>query len=158
MNLMIVTGRLVRDPVIRNSKKSGRIFCSMRFCITGDYRGTENERETEFIDMLAFGSKAQVMAAKLRKGMRLLVNGSFKIYESIDQYGQKQERFYLRVKSYEMIDSHVTQEPIEDLTDGSGNLLIPKEITDSLIRQVDAADEDLPIDYLERSIDDLLQD
>lgn len=158
MNLMIVTGRLVRDPVIRNSKKSGRIFCSMRFCITGDYRGAENERETEFIDMLAFGSKAQVMAAKLRKGMRLLVSGSFKIYESIDQYGQKQERFYLRVKSYEMIDSHVTQEPIEDLTDGSGNLLIPKEITDSLIRQVDAADEDLPIDYLERSIDDLLQD
>lgn len=156
MNIMIVTGRLVKDPALRSSKKSGRIFCAMRFCIMGDYRGVEHERETEFIDMLAFGKKAQTMAAKLRKGMKMLVMGTLKTYESVDPYGQKQERFYLNVRSYEMIDSHITAEPIEDLSDSSGNLLIPKEITDSLIKQIDANDEDMP--YLERSIDDLFQD
>lgn len=156
MNQVFITGRMVRDPVMRQSKKSGRIFCSMRFCIEGKYRGTGVERETDFIDMLAFNNLGQTMHSKLRKGMRLLIIGSLKAYEFVDPYGQKRDRTYVLAKAYEMIDSHYAQEPIEDLSDSSGNLLIPKEITDSLIRQIDATDEDMPKDILERSIDDLL--
>ena len=43
----------------------------MRFCIQGDYRGKEHERETDFIDVLAFGTKAQAMNQHIRKGMRM---------------------------------------------------------------------------------------
>lgn len=158
MNIGIYTGRMTRDPIMRHSKKSGRIFCSMRFCIQGDYRGKEHERETDFIDVLAFGTKAQVMNQHIRKGMRLLLLAGLKSYERIDPYGQKRTEWYLVVKSYEMIDSRELREPIEDLSDSSGTLLIPKEITDSLIKQIDTKDEDVPEEFadVERSIDDLL--
>ena len=36
------------------------------------------------------------------------------------------------------------------------NLLIPREITDILFKQIDARDEDIP-DFNERDIDDLFQ-
>ena len=154
MNLMIITGRLVKDPVIRQSRKNGKTFCSMRFAIMGDYRGSNLERETDFVDMLAFGAKGQAMGLKLKKGMRLLITARLKTYEKVDAYGQRTDRFYLRVMSYEMIDSRVLKEPIEDLYDSSGELVIPKEITDSLVKQIDSTDEDLP--YMEH-LDDLLQ-
>ena len=155
MNQVTVTGRMVRDPEMKVSKKSGKQFCSMRFAIQGEYRGRGTQRETWFVDVLAFDSRAQAMYRNVRKGMRMLLSAAINVYDYIDVYGQKQERMCLIVKSYEMIDSREFKEPIRDLSDSTGELLIPKEITDSLIRSVDAKDEDVPYEYAERSADDL---
>lgn len=156
MNNFVGSGYLCADPEMKNSKKTGKVFCKLRWCIQGDYRGQHTEREADFIDVLAFGDRGQTMNRNLRKGMRVLIRGSLKTLTRIDPYGQKRRDIYIIAKEYEMIDSHHTREPIEDLSDSSGSLLIPKEITDSLIKQVNAADEDMPLEYSERRFDDLL--
>ena len=156
MNMIIVTGRLTKDPAMRTSKKTGKMFCAMRFAIQGDYRGKNVARDTDFVDVLAFKDKGETMYKHLRKGMRVLIRGYLKVFETHDAYGQKLERIYICVNGYEMLDSHYLKEPIEDLSDSSGELLIPKEITDSLIRQVNAKDQDVPVEFAERSVDDLL--
>ena len=156
MNWLLVTGRVAADPVMRTGRKMGKQFCKMRFCITGDYRGQNLERETDFVDVLAFGDRGQTMFKHMRKGMRVLLIGSLKTYVRVDVYGQKISSTYIHMRSYEMIDSHFVKPPIEDLSDNSGNLLIPKEITDSLVKQVNAEDEDMPSGYGERGLDDLL--
>ena len=157
MNLVLVTGRMTRDPIMRQSRHSGRVFCSMRFAIEGDYRG-KADRRTNFIDLFAFGEKGRVMNKFVKKGMRMLLMASIDVYEGRDAYGYKKDVVCLVVKSWEMIDARDFKEPIEDLSDSKGNLLIPKEITDSLIKQIDTKDEDIPDDFvdLERRADDLL--
>jgi len=158
MNLVIVTGRMARDPIMRQSRKTGKVFCSMRFCIEGDYRGNQVERTAQFVDVLAFGDKGRSMQKYIRKGMRMLLLASIDIYDSVDPYGQKRQSFSLTVKSYEMIDSRYTENPIRGLSDGDGTYLIPREITDSLVKQVDTKDEDVPDEFsdVEGSADDLL--
>ena len=158
MNLVMITGRMVRDPVMRQSKKSGRAFCSMRFAIEGDYRGAALGRTTSFVNMIAWGDRGRGMFQQLRKGQRMLVRGSIEVYDSYDAYGQKRESVQIFVKEYEMIDSRMLKAPVDGLADGDGNRLIPAEVTDSLIRQIDTRDEDVPeefADIAERRPDDL---
>lgn len=157
MNWVIVSGRLCRDPEMKASQKTGKMFCLMRFAIEGDYRGVKRERETNFVDMMAFDKRGETMHRYLRKGMRCIMLGELKVYDRVDAYGNKREHVVIVVRTYEMIDSHVTKEPIEDLMSADGTYLIPKEITRNLIRQIDTADEDVPEEFVERGVDDLLQ-
>jgi hypothetical protein len=149
-------GRLVRDPEMRESKKSGRLFCSMRVAVDGGYRGYKMDKKTTFFSVLAFGDKGRKMHNHLRKGQRCIFFGTLDCYERVDIYGNKQEVYCIVAYQYEPIDYREIKEPIEDITDADGKLIIPKEITDHLVKQIDATDEDVPDDFAERRIDDFL--
>ena len=157
MNFVLVTGRVVKNPEIRVGTKSGRTFCITRFCILGEYRGKNIETEVEFVDVLTFGAKAKVIQERLKKGQKALIAGSLRIYDRVDAFGNKRQEYCIICRHFEPLDYMEIKEPIQDLHDSSGNLLIPKEITDSLIRQVDYQDVDIPNDIMERSADDLLK-
>lgn len=157
MNLVIAIGNAVRDPVMRQGRKSGNMFCVFRLAINGEYKGPDIERKVAFVDFLAYGKKGNAIHRNLKKGQRMAVVGELITYISMDHVGNKLERTAVQVKDFEITNGIKAKDPIRDLTDSYGEPLIPKAVSDHLIKQIDyKTDEDLPGELLdEGALNDL---
>jgi len=142
------------DPVMRTSRRTGKVFCTFRMAIEGAYRGPETPRETDFVNVVAFGKAAKALLDHLAKGAFISIRGVLKNRPWIDPIGNKRQETVVVVKEYLIHEWMKKSNPFESLADANGDLLIPREITESLFRQVDAGDEDMP-DNDERNMDDL---
>ena len=154
MNIVIMQGRPTNDPQIKNSKRTGKVFCTFRLAVDGPYRGPDAPKETDFFSIVAFGSTAQALLKHLAKGAYVTIRGELKNRSWIDNVGNKRNEDVIIVREYNIHEWMKKSKQFESLADANGELLIPREITESLFRQIDARDEDIP-DWNERDIDDL---
>ena len=154
MNIVFMQGRPTNDPKIKNSKRTGKVFCTFRIAVDGPYRGPELPRETDFFNVVAFGGAAQALLKHLAKGAFVTIRGELKNREWIDNIGNKRSENVIVVREYLIHEWMKKSKQFESLADANGELLVPREITESLFRQIDAGDEDIP-DWNERDIDDL---
>ena len=144
MNIVIVSGNACRDAEAKVSTKSGKPFTVFRLAVDGGYRGAGIPHETDFITCMCFGKSGETLHRTVKKGMRIAIIGKLKTYDRIDQFGSKRQETVIKVVTYEWVDLRRDTNPLEDLADSEGEYLIPREITRSLLRQIDATDEDIP--------------
>lgn len=85
INVVAITGRLVRDPELRFSK-SGIAFCSFTLAVDRTFKSASGEREADFINVVAFRKTAELAAEYLRKGSMAGVSGRLQTrsYENND--------------------------------------------------------------------------
>ena len=70
LNHIVLMGRLTRDPELRRTG-SGVAVATMRIAVDRDYASSNGERETDFIDVVAWRNTAEFVSkyfAKERKG------------------------------------------------------------------------------------------
>lgn len=156
MNIVLMQGRPTDDPRMKNSKRTGKVFCTFRLAVDGPYRGPDAPKETDFFNIVAFGNTAQALLKHLAKGAYISIRGELKNRSWIDNIGNKRTENVIVVREYNIHEWLKKSKQFESLADSNGDLLIPREITDSLFKQIDARDEDIP-DFNERDIDDLFQ-
>ena len=154
MNIVIMQGRPTDDPLMRTSKRTGKVFCTFRMAVDGPYRGKDAPKEVDFFRVVAFGKSASALLEHLAKGAFITIRGTLHNRSWVDQIGNKREETCVIVKEYVIHEWLKKSKKFESLADANGDLLIPREITESLFKQIDATDEDVP-DYNERDIDDL---
>ena len=154
MNIVLMQGRPTDDPRMKNSKRTGKVFCTFRLAVDGPYRGPDAPKETDFFNIVAFGNTAQALLKHLAKGAYISIRGELKNRSWIDNIGNKRTETVIVVREYNIHEWLKKSKQFESLADSNGDLLIPREITDSLFKQIDARDEDIP-DFNERDIDDL---
>lgn len=154
MNIVLMQGRPTDDPRMKNSKRTGKVFCTFRLAVDGPYRGPDAPKETDFFNIVAFGNTAQALLKHLAKGAYISIRGELKNRSWIDNIGNKRTENVIVVREYNIHEWLKKSKQFESLADSNGDLLIPREITDSLFKQIDARDEDIP-DFNERDIDDL---
>lgn len=154
MNIVLMQGRPTDDPRMKNSKRTGKVFCTFRLAVDGPYRGPDAPKETDFFNIVAFGNTAQALLKHLAKGAYISIRGELKNRSWIDNIGNKRTESVIVVREYNIHEWLKKSKQFESLADSNGDLLIPREITDSLFKQIDARDEDIP-DFNERDIDDL---
>lgn len=154
MNIVFLQGRPTRDPEMKNSKRTGKVFCTFRLAVDGQYKGPDNPRETDFFNIVAFNNTAQALLKHLAKGAYVTIRGELKNRSWIDNIGNKRTETVIVVREYNIHEWMKKSKKFESLADANGELLIPREITESLFKQIDASDEDIP-EYNERDIDDL---
>ena len=156
MNIILIQGRPTNEPMMKHSKRNGKVFCTFRLAVDGPYHGPDKPRDTDFFDVVAFGSQAETILKHLAKGAYITIRGSLKNRTWIDAVGNKQWRDVIVVKEYNIHEWMKKSKRFESLADANGELLIPREITESLFKQINADDVDIP-EYNERDIDDLFQ-
>lgn len=72
MNKAILMGRLTKDPEVRYSNK----MAIARYSLAVDRRRTSNEEQnTDFINIVAFGKSGEFAEKYLHKGTKVLVTG-----------------------------------------------------------------------------------
>ncbi len=88
LNHITVMGRLVADPELRNTD-SGTPVCSFRIACDRDYKPKDGERETDFINVVAWRSTAEFVSKFFSKGRMAVVDGRLQIRSYTDKEGNK---------------------------------------------------------------------
>ncbi len=88
LNVIVVMGRLVRDPELRRTN-SGTAVTSFTLAVDRDFKGQDGERETDFIDVVAWKATAEMAAKFFTKGRMAAVKGRLQLRDWTDKTGAK---------------------------------------------------------------------
>ena len=89
MNVVILIGRLTKDPEIRYSQGAPQT-CISRFSIAVNRRfKREGDSDADFFDCTAFGKTAEFMEKYLHKGTKILLQGRIENNNYVNRDGQK---------------------------------------------------------------------
>lgn len=88
MNITMLVGRLTKDSELRfteNEKKVG----NFTLAINRDYKNTNGEYETDFINCVVFGEQAETLNKYTQKGDLIGVQGRLQTRNYEDKEGKK---------------------------------------------------------------------
>ena len=89
LNHIIIMGRLVRDPELRRTG-SGVAVASFSLAVDRDYSPRDGgERETDFIDCVAWRQTGEFVSKYFTKGRMAVVSGRLQIRSWTDKDGNK---------------------------------------------------------------------
>lgn len=89
LNHIVLMGRLTRDPELRRTG-SGLAVTSFSLAVERDFGSREsNERETDFIDIVAWRNTAEFVSKYFTKGRMAIVSGRLQIRNWTDKDGGK---------------------------------------------------------------------
>lgn len=150
-NKVFLTGRPTREPEIQRSQK-GKVYCKIRLAVDRPWRGKNVPRQTDFFDVVFYDNKAQFVFNNVAKGALVNIWGRLEQSDYINNVGTKVETVAVIAQEIEVVEwLRKTNRPNVDIEDANGDLLIPREITKSLIKQIEVTDEDIPDELLGRS-------
>jgi single-strand DNA-binding protein len=89
LNRVILIGRLTRDPELRVTSQSGVPMASFSIAVDRPYQSQSGQRETDFIDCVAWRRLAETVAEHMRKGRLIAVDGRLQIRNYETQDGQR---------------------------------------------------------------------
>lgn len=88
LNKIILMGRLTRDPELRHTESRTPV-CSFSLAVDRDFKTQGGERETDFIDIVAWRSTAEFVSKYFTKGRMAVVEGRLQIRDWTDRDGGK---------------------------------------------------------------------
>ena len=88
LNKIILMGRLTRDPELRRTG-TGTAVTSFSLAVDRDFKSQSGEKETDFIDIVAWRSAAEFVSKYFTKGRMAVVEGRLQIRDWTDKDGGK---------------------------------------------------------------------
>lgn len=88
LNHIVLMGRLTRDPELRRTQ-SGLPVASFTLVCDRDYKPEGGERETDFVDIVAWRNTAEFVSKYFTKGRMAVVSGRLQIRSWTDKDGNK---------------------------------------------------------------------
>lgn len=88
LNKIIIMGRLTRDPELRHTQ-SGTAVASFSLAVDRDFKSQNGEKETDFIDVVAWRNSAEFVSRYFTKGRMAVVEGRLQIRDWTDKDGGK---------------------------------------------------------------------
>jgi single-strand DNA-binding protein len=88
LNKIILMGRLTRDPELRRTG-SGTAVTSFSLAVDRDYKSQSGEKETDFIDIVAWRATVEFVSKYFTKGRMAVVSGRLQIRDWTDKEGNK---------------------------------------------------------------------
>ena len=150
-NKVFLTGRPTREPEIQRSQK-GKVYCKIRLALDRPYRGKDVPRQADYFNVVFYDKKAQFVYNNVAKGALVNIWGRLESGEYINNVGTKIYTVDVIAQEIEVVEwLRKTNRPNVEIADPNGDLLIPREITKSLIKQIEVTDEDIPDELLGRS-------
>jgi len=88
LNKIIIMGRIVRDIELRRTN-SGVSVVSLTLAVDRDFKNQSGEKETDFIDVVAYRNTAEFLSKYFGKGRMAVVEGRLQIRDWTDKDGSK---------------------------------------------------------------------
>jgi single-strand DNA-binding protein len=89
MNKAILMGRLTKDPEIRYTSNTNTAVCSFGIAISRQFVKQGEERQADFIDIVAYGKTAEFCSKYFSKGKMMAVVGRIQTRTYDDKEGKK---------------------------------------------------------------------
>lgn len=104
MNKVILTGRLTKDPEVRYSQGENAT-CVARYTLASDRKYSKaDDKQTDFINCVAFGKSGEFAEKYLKKGIKILVVGRIQT-GSYEKDGKKVYTTDVVVEEHEFCES-----------------------------------------------------
>jgi len=121
INRVVLVGRLTRDPELR-SIPSGRSVCDLRIATNSSHKEPDGEwgERPNFFDVSVFGPHGENVAAYMRRGRRVCVDGrlSWREWETSEE--QKRQSVSIVADSVQFLDSPGERASVEEALVGAG--------------------------------------
>jgi single-strand DNA-binding protein len=104
LNHVVLMGRLTRDPEIRHTQ-SGLPVASFTIAVDRDYGQKGAEKQTDFIDIVAWRQTADFVGKYFTKGRMAVVAGRLQVRDWTDQNGGKRRNYEIVAENIYFGDS-----------------------------------------------------
>lgn len=86
LNIVAIMGRLVYDPELKTTQQ-GTSVCSFRIACDRSYTQNGQERQADFIDVVAWRQTAEFVSKHFQKGSMIAIEGSLQTRQYQDKQG-----------------------------------------------------------------------
>lgn len=123
LNKVFLMGRLTRDPDLRKTG-SGTAVASFSLAVDRDFKDQSGERETDFIDVVAWRGTAEFVSKYFSKGRMAVVEGRLQVRDWTDKDGSKRRSTEVIADnvyfgdSKKVSESDTAQAPITPIPEG----------------------------------------
>ena len=104
LNHITIMGRLTRDPELRRTG-SGIAVTSFTLAVDRDYKSNSGEKETDFIDCVAWRNTGEFVGKYFTKGRMAVVSGKLQIRGWTDKDGTKRRTAEVLAENVYFADS-----------------------------------------------------
>ena len=104
LNRIILMGRLTAAPELKKTQ-SGTAYVRFTLAVDRDYKGQSGEKETDFIDCVAWRGTAEFVAKYFDKGRMAAVEGRLQLRGWKDQNGNNRRSAEVVAESVYFADS-----------------------------------------------------
>lgn len=88
LNKVVIMGRFTKDPELRRTG-SGTAVTSFSLACDRDFKSQIGDKETDFIEVVAWKNTAEFVSKYFRKGRMAVVDGRLQIRDWTDKAGNK---------------------------------------------------------------------
>ena len=99
-NLVVLTGRLTADPELKTTQ-SGLSVCSFNIAVD---RGYGENKQTDFISVVAWRGSAEFVAKHFKKGDMIGIEGSIQTRKYQDKNGNNRTAFEVVVNNVQFVE------------------------------------------------------
>lgn len=117
LNKIILMGRLTRDPELRRTQ-SGTAVTSFSIAVDRDFKSQGGEKETDFIDIVAWRNTAEFVSKYFTKGRMAVVEGRLQIRDWTDRDGGKRRSAEVIAENVYFADSKRDDAPASGYNPG----------------------------------------
>ena len=104
LNKIVLMGRLTRDPELRRTG-SGTAVTSFTLAVDRDFKSQSGEKDTDFIDIVAWRTTAEFVGKYFTKGRMAVVEGRLQLRDWTDKEGGKRRSAEVVADSVYFCDS-----------------------------------------------------
>ena len=108
MNKVFLVGRLTRDPELRYGANNMAVMRSS-LAVDRQFANQNGEREADFINLVAFGNRAETMKKYLVKGSQIAVAGRIQTGSYDAQDGTKRYTTDVVIDEFQFLDSKASR-------------------------------------------------
>lgn len=118
MNVVVFSGRVVRDVELKEVGTNVKAVFSLANNFTFKNKDGEKQRRTTFVDCECWGTRADILGQYVKKGDYLVVNGELR-QDSWEKDGKKHSKLYLSVNDFDLPpkSNYDDENTVEEKTD-----------------------------------------
>ena len=124
LNVVVLTGRLVADPELRHTS-SDIAVTSFTIAVNRRFARLDEERQTDFIDIVAWRNTAEFICKYFSKGQLIAIEGSIQTGSYQDKDGNKRKTFEIVARDAQFAESK--RESSQEHSCGYSNSLVESE-------------------------------
>ena len=145
LNKIVVMGRLTRDPELRRTQ-NGTAVVSFSVACDRDFKSQSGEKETDFIDVVAWRTTAEFVSKYFTKGRMAVVFGRLQLRDWTDRDGNKRRAAEIVADSVYFGDSKPADAQSKSAQNFTAASNSAKELPENFdpFSEVEPADGELP--------------
>lgn len=143
MNKSILLGRLTKEPEIRFSQSSNMKVALFTLAVNRRYVKQGEERQTDFINIVAYSKLADFAEKYLRQGIQICISGRIQTRNFEDKNGIRRYVTEIIAEEIDFADSPKKADESILYTNTSTNVSVDNEITQAE-EDVISNEDDLP--------------